>query len=88
MTDDATAKGKIQGGLSGRTWDRTLNPKWKYWARGGLLGGQHNAAGEASRMNESARWQMGGEVFQAKLRACANDERQDRVWCAAETQEQ
>lgn len=62
VTDDATAKGKIQGGLSGRTWDRTLNPKWKYWARGGLLGGQHNAAGEASRMNESARWQMGGEV--------------------------
>lgn len=27
-------------------------------------------------------------MFQAKLRACANDERQDRVWCAAETQEQ
>lgn len=62
MTDDATAKGKIQGGPSGSTWDRTLNPKWKYRARGGLLGGQHTAIGEASRMNESARWQMVGEV--------------------------
>lgn len=57
MTDDATAKGKTQGGPSGSTWERTLNAKWKYWARGGLLGEQHNAAGEASRMNESARWQ-------------------------------